>query len=209
MSDITLHEILLGACRQLEQKGLVARTWGNMSVRIDDTSFLITPSGIPYEDLQRESLVKVRIEDIGWSATLKPSSEKGLHAMIYREKPEINAIIHTHQTWASAFAAARKPLHRTNGKTVPCAAYALPTTKALTQAVRKQIAFRDIDSVILANHGALFFAKHMDEAISLAVSVETDAKEFILKTHADKTGSDASMEALLDGFVRRYRGIGV
>lgn len=202
MRDSVLRGVLLESCRELERRGLVARTWGNMSVRVDDGRFLITPSGIPYEDLSEDSMVEVAVDDLGWSGPLKPSSEKGLHAMIYREKPDVRAVVHTHQTWASAFAAARMPLLRSGKTAVPCAAYALPTTKALVRAVREAITASGADSAILANHGALFFAESMEKAVALASALEDEAKDAILKRHAETTGGDASIESLLDGFVR-------
>ena len=96
------REKILEACREMKRANLIARTWGNVSARISDKEFLITPSGKDYDEMTGEDLVKVRIRDEKWEGDLKPSSEKGMHARLYRRRPQCDFIIHTHQTNASA-----------------------------------------------------------------------------------------------------------
>lgn len=174
---------LLRAALSLVEKGLVARTWGNISLRISPDSFLISPSGIPYEDLAPEDFVELRQSDLNYSSALKPSSEKGLHAMVYRARPEIGAIVHTHQFWASAVAVARRSIPADGGRLeVPCARYALPTTKALTKAVARALHGNLADAVLLANHGALCLGKDLAGAIMRAEALETQSRSFILES---------------------------
>ena len=80
------RRIIVQAGHRLVKKGLTARTWGNISARISDTHFAITPSGRAYETLQPEDIVVVKIEDCSWEGDQKPSSEKGIHADVYRRK---------------------------------------------------------------------------------------------------------------------------
>ena len=73
----------------------MARTWGNISIRVDDTHMLITPSGRTYEDLGLEDIVLVNYHTSKHEGNIKPSSEKELHCEIYRTRKKINAVIHT------------------------------------------------------------------------------------------------------------------
>lgn len=94
--------LVIEAGYKLLESELVARTWGNISVRISDTEFVITPSGRAYETLTPADLVKVRIDDLSYTGNIKPSSEKGIHADAYALRPDVNFVIHTHQLYASA-----------------------------------------------------------------------------------------------------------
>ena len=87
---------------RLQATGLIARTWGNISCRIDPDSFVITPSGKGYEGLSEEDIVKIRLSDESFEGDVKPSSERGVHAALYKLHPNINFIIHTHQLYATA-----------------------------------------------------------------------------------------------------------
>lgn len=201
------YDELIRTALKLVEKQLVARTWGNLSLRLSESGFLITPSGIPYENLRAEDLVEVDLETLAWSGTLKPSSEKGLHAMIYRERPRATAVIHTHQMWASALAAARQGIDSQGAaEAIPCARYALPTTKALTRAVREVINGSKADTIILANHGALVCADSCEAALDLAEILEARARKAILDACAQKTAHDIPSEAALAEAYIRFGG---
>ena len=90
-------ELVVRAGKQLVESGLIARTWGNVSCRVSDTQFVITPSGRAYETLTPEEIVLVNIADLSYDGDVKPSSEKGIHASAYQLRPEVNFVIHTHQ----------------------------------------------------------------------------------------------------------------
>lgn len=196
MTEAELRGSLVDAGLALVEKNLVARTWGNLSVRLDELSFLITPSGLPYESLTADDMVAVEYATLEHSAGRKPSSEKGLHAAVYALRPDVHAIVHTHQAWASAVAAARTSIPAVSsgpdaGGKVPCAAYALPTTKALVRSVSSLLTKTGCDSavasVLLANHGALCFgsspagtaAGALADAVAEAERLEKRAKGFL------------------------------
>ena len=86
--------IVVEAGKKLVESGLIARTWGNVSARISDTQFVITPSGRAYEDLTPEEIVVVNIDDCSYEGDIKPSSEKGVHAAAYRHHPTVDFVIH-------------------------------------------------------------------------------------------------------------------
>lgn len=86
---------------KLVESGLIARTWGNVSCRISESHFVITPSGRDYLTITTEDIVLVRIDDLSYTGEVKPSGEKAVHAEIYKGRPDINFVIHTHQENAS------------------------------------------------------------------------------------------------------------
>ena len=94
--------LIIEAGHQLIKEGLIARTWGNISARLSDETFLITPSGRAYETLTPAELVEVSIKDCTYEGDIKPSSEKGVHAAVYKLRPEADFVIHAHSNNASA-----------------------------------------------------------------------------------------------------------
>ena len=93
---------VIEAGHRLLETGLIARTWGNVSARISDTQFVITPSGRTYDTLTPDDIVVVNIDDCSYEGDIKPSSEKGIHADAYALRSDVNFVIHTHQVNASA-----------------------------------------------------------------------------------------------------------
>lgn len=177
------QEILEGGKRLLEE-GLVARTWGNISIRLDDKYMLITPSGRPYEDLTEDDIVKVNYHTSKHEGDVKPSSEKELHCEIYRTRKEVNAVIHTHQMNASTVAAAQREvppilddMTQIIGPTVRVADYALPSTKKITRKTVKALKGRN--AALMANHGAVCVGPNLDETFVVCQVLEKACKAFI------------------------------
>ncbi|HSA14783.1 MAG TPA: class II aldolase/adducin family protein [Spirochaetota bacterium] len=188
------RETVHRACAELVKAGLVARTWGNISAKVDDSTFVITPSGRRYEELTAADMVLVKISDLSYGGSVKPSSEKGLHAEIYRQYPEVNAIIHTHQMNASTVAAARKditgmdPRHSAIlGSIVRTAEYGLPGTGKLARATA--FALKGSKAAMMANHGAVCAGRDMKEAFIVAGTLEDAARSFIEKAFIRMSGS--------------------
>lgn len=166
--EIEAREKVLNAGLKLLKEGLVARTWGNVSARINDEEFIITPSGKGYDDLKLEDLVKVKIFDCSYEGEIKPSSEKSVHAAAYSVRKDIKFIIHTHQFYASAIAAEEKDL-----SFVRCAKYGLPGTSKLKRNLIKAIKDNPEDKMFLmAKHGALILGESMDDAFNLSKQLE-------------------------------------
>jgi ribulose-5-phosphate 4-epimerase/fuculose-1-phosphate aldolase len=178
LSERAARETVASAGRRLEAGGLVARTWGNVSVRIDERRMAITPSGIAYTDIGPDQVVVVDLETGEWTGALKPSGERKLHAAIYRSRPDVGAVIHTHQTAASVFAAARADLPIGAGRAgVRCAAYALPGTKKLTTAT--VAALGSAEAAFMANHGAVCIGLDMDAAFVAARDLEKECAAYV------------------------------
>lgn len=168
---------ILRAAERLTARGLIARTWGNISARVSEDQFLITPSGLAYETLREDQLVLVSIADGSYTGSIKPSSEKGIHADAYRLRPGVNFIIHTHQYWASVAGVAGRAItgfsHPLLGKRIPCAAYGLPGTRQLRKAVEaEEAAWPDSRGFLLRRHGALCLGRDMEDAFALAQAME-------------------------------------
>jgi len=162
---------LVAAGRRLLAGGLVARSWGNLSLRLDDRSMAVTPSGIPYPDLREEMIVVVDLVTDAWEGPWKPSGERKVHREIYRRRPDVKAVVHTHQNAASAWAASRLPVPTATGL-VKCAPYALPGTKTLTQGTVDALGLGS--AVLMANHGVFAVGADLDQAFTRIAGLEKD-----------------------------------
>lgn len=188
--------LVIKAGMDLVESGLIARTWGNVSCRIDENSFVITPSGRDYRTLTQDEIVQVNISDLSYEGNIKPSSEKGIHAEVYKLYPHINFVIHTHQRNASVIAASevnsiklnsRYPL--LNGEVI-CAKYGLPGTKLLRKNVAEALMSSETHAVIMKYHGALCFGKDYDETFMAASDLEKACSEFIINQYLKLSGKN-------------------
>jgi len=169
---------VLHAGHELVEKGLVARTWGNASCRINEDLFAITPSGIAYDRLTEDDISIVNIATLEYEGKRKPSSEKGIHAASYRISPETNFVIHTHQTCASAMSvtgytgnalsAEEKELL---GGEIGFSSYGLPGTKKLRRNVERMLK-KKICAILMERHGALLTGSDRQTAFRRAVLLE-------------------------------------
>ena len=179
-----LKKEVIEAGKKLVNEGLVARTWGNVSIKVNDDHMLITPSGRKYEDLTEKDIVMVNIHTSEYEGEIKPSSEYKLHSEIYKTRKGINAVIHTHQMNASTCAAARREvppvlddMAQIIGPTVRVAPYALPSTKKI---VKKTVqALKGRMAALMANHGAVCIGRDIEEAFVVCQVLEKACKSFI------------------------------
>lgn len=168
----------------LLEKGLIQGTGGNISCRTGE-GILITPSGMDYRSLLPKDIVMLDMDGNTVSGCRKPSIERSLHLNIYKSKKDTNAVIHTHSVYATAVAAARKPLLPITdnqvavfGGTVPVADYAPIGTEELARNVSRAIG--DGTGVLLANHGALCTGETLSDALMRCQMLEVFSKIFIL-----------------------------
>lgn len=178
--EAVLRAQLVDYGKQLVACGLVQGTWGNLSARLDDTYMLATPSGLDYTRLTPADMVKVNIRTLEYEGSLKPTSEKGLHAAIYQNRPDIGGIIHTHSKYCSVYAAARcdlpvpeslpSPFH----DPVKLAGYALPGTKALMK--NTAAAVGDNYGAIMSNHGMIVCGQDLAAAFQNGKQLEDIAE---------------------------------
>ena len=162
MDILEAKRIVVEAGKQLVATGLIARTWGNVSCKVSDTQFVITPSGRAYESLTEDDIVLVNMEDLSYEGDIKPSSEKGIHAQCYLHKPEIGFVIHTHQANASVVSALGCDINNIEGYSkeivgdnITVSSYGLPGTGKLRKGVIKALERSDSKAIILKHHGAV------------------------------------------------------
>jgi len=206
------QNIIEGGLR-LVKEGLVARTWGNISIRVDETHMLITPSGRTYEDLTPDDIVLVNYHTSKHEGKIKPSSEKELHCEIYRTRKNIHAVIHTHQMNASTVAAAHREvppilddMTQIIGPTVRVAEYALPSTKKITKKTVKALKGRN--AALMANHGAVCIGRNLEETFVVCQILEKACKAFIEAEFLGGAKGINKFEAHLmhQIYIRKYSG---
>jgi len=167
---------------ELPKNGLVAWTSGNVSARDPETGYvLIKPSGIRYEGLRPEHIVVVDLQGNVVEGTLKPSSDTASHLYIYRHRPDVGGIVHTHSSYATAFAAVDRPIpvYLTAqadefGGPIPCGKFALIGGEQIGEVVVESIG--NSPAVLLKNHGVFTVGKDGEAAVKAAVMVEDVAK---------------------------------
>jgi L-fuculose-phosphate aldolase len=180
------RENLLKTAQKLIALGLNKGTSGNCSVRFED-GFLVTPSGMPVEEMTAASMVKVhlngKVEHGSFEQGKKPSSEWRFHRDILQNRADVNAIIHTHSMFATTLACLHKdipPFHYmiavVGGDTIRCAPYALFGSQALSD--HALTALIDRKACLLANHGMIALGKDLDDALAVTIEVENLCEQY-------------------------------
>ncbi len=178
----TLREQLYQLHLELPKNNLVAWTSGNVSARDPQTGYVvIKPSGIRYEHLRPEQMIIVDLEGKIIEGKLKPSSDTASHLYIYRCRPEVGGVVHTHSSYASAFAAVNRPIpvYLTAqadefGGPIPCGGFALIGGEEIGKVVIESIG--ESCAVLLKNHGVFTIGKDAEAAVKAAVMVEDVAR---------------------------------
>ncbi len=198
------------ATRMLAQ-GLVVGTWGNISLRLNNSNILITPSALNYEKMEASDLMLIDLEGKVIEGKHRPSSEMPLHLAIYKARKDVCAIVHTHSTYATALAVARVPLPpivedlmQAVGGGVEVAPYAHPGSNEL--AVNCTESLNDKNAVLLANHGVVGVGKSLEEAYNVCQVVEKAAHIFLLaRTAREPYILDQNTVSLLHRAFLKYK----
>lgn len=206
-SDQAIRQAIIDGCRWMNSSGLNQGTSGNISVRSGD-DMIITPSGVPYDDLMPEMLCRVSLfGDPDLTGTFPPSSEWRFHQEILKKNPEQMAVVHAHPAHATAIAIQRRPIPACHymiaafgGNNVPLVEYALFGSAALADMA--STALKDRRACLLANHGALVTGETLARALWRMEELENLARVYLL---AQTTGeptllSDAQMEEVITAF---------
>ena len=177
--EFRLRNRIIDCGKDMSRSELVQGSWGNISLRLNPDTMLITPSGMDYFSIRTEDIVRMNIHDLKYGMQRKPSSEYRLHAALYRRYPECNAIIHTHSNGISAFAAAHAgfrisepPMDWLIGD-MHCSEYRTPGTDDLCDSIMEAI--EGSHACIIANHGAIFYGNDLDVTLAIANAVESRA----------------------------------
>jgi L-fuculose-phosphate aldolase len=159
-SEAQLRADIVEVGRRMYARGYTASNDGSISARLDDRRLLMTPKSICKGFMEPSMMCITDLDGTKLAGERDPSSEMQMHLEVYRQRPDVNAVVHAHPPVATAFAVAGIPLDRavlaevvTTLGSVPIAEYATPSTKELPDAVRKYV--KAHDGMLLANHGAL------------------------------------------------------
>jgi L-fuculose-phosphate aldolase len=176
-----VRQSIVEACRQMNALGLNQGTSGNISVRWQG-GVLITPSGLPYERMRPDDIVPIELDGAS-THRLQPSSEWRFHCDIMKARADVEAIVHAHPIYATAFAICRKEIPAVHymiaaagGPTIRCGAYAGYGTAELSRVAVAALEGRS--ACLLANHGMIVTGADLDKAMWLAVEVETLCKQY-------------------------------
>jgi len=173
--------------RLLHQKGYVAATDGNLTVRLDSNRVLATPTAISKGMMEPEDMVVVDLQACRISGQRPVSSEIGMHLLIYRMRPDVKGVVHAHPVTATGYAAAGLELNQALVSelvlalgSVPLARYATPGTSDLAKALEPLIPH--YDAILMANHGVVSYGDSLLQAYMKMETVEHYA-QIALVTH--------------------------
>lgn len=206
--ELDLRKRIIAACRSMNALGVNQGTSGNISARYQDV-MLITPSGVPYEDLKPADIATMPIKgDYGsWSGPLNPSSEWRFHLDIMRSRPEVGSVVHTHSTYATTLAICGREIPAIHymvaaagGPTVRVAPYATYGTEELSALALKALEGRTC--CLLRNHGVIATGANVGRALWLAVEIETLARQYYLSLALDNAQilPDAEITRVIEKF---------
>ncbi|WP_418790433.1 class II aldolase/adducin family protein [Phosphitispora sp. TUW77] len=179
-------QIIVDAGKEMIKRSLTVATWGNLSVRDPESGYIVvTPSGMDYQTSVPDDMVVFDRNGSMIEGKRRPSIEKDLHIMIYQQRPDVNAIIHTHPIYSTVFAVTRQGIPAITeefaqvvGYSVKCAEHALPGTKELAEhAVR---ALGKERAVLLASHGTVCVGPDMETVFKISDILEKTAQILIL-----------------------------
>lgn len=212
--DFTEPELALGrkiieTCRDLERRGLNQGTSGNVSARLGRGAvdgFLITPTAIPYDIMQPEDMAHVRLDGVS-AGRHEPSSEWRFHLDIYRTRPEVGAVIHTHSGYATTLACLRRDIPAFHymialfgGNNIRCCEYATYGTQELSSLVLKALEGRS--AALMGSHGLVVLGPSLPRALTLTVEAETLAMMYwrAVQMGAPRLLSDPQIAAVREKF---------
>jgi L-fuculose-phosphate aldolase len=178
---VSVHDEVLAAAQDMLRLNLTAGTSGNVSARLDDGHFVITPSSVPYDTMTLADLVVIDAAGNAVEGTRSPSSEKLVHLACYKRYPEVGSVIHAHPPYASMFACARQPIPAAIdefavfvGGDVPCAEYAMTGTPELGENAADCL--DAVGSALLASHGTVTVSDSPERALHQLGVVERAAQ---------------------------------
>ena len=217
MNDQALRQKVIQTSRFMLSMGLTIGTSGNVSARCEDgESFLITPSGMDYDAVTPDDIVKVSVATGETTGKRVPSIETGLHRGIYLARPDLQAVVHVHSPLAAGLAVARKPLPviadmcaLAFGGQVEVAEYGTSGSPELAANVVRALGSRN--AVLMANHGSLGVGNNLDQALFVCDLLEKMCLTYYCATLAGGAVpiDDEAISVLKRGVGRTYGQPGV
>lgn len=206
------REELVRAGTRMCAAGLVIGTWGNLSCRIPgEDMVVISPSGMPYGSLRAADMVVLDLQGNILEGERRPSSEYLMHLEIYKERPDVGAVVHTHSIYCSAVAVARvnlppilEDMVQMVGGEVVVAQYQSPGSIELARAAAQGLGSNN--AVLLANHGVVGVGRDMEEALMTCLVLEKAAQVYILSLAVGTPHAIPPEEAIIlrQNFINSY-----
>ncbi len=207
-AERSLREEIIDRGREMNAAGINQGTSGNISARFG-SRMLITPSAVPYEQLEPEMIASVGLDESGggWEGPLAPSTEWRFHHAILLDRHDAEAVVHAHPTWCTALAMARKEIPACHymiaafgGNNVRCSGYATFGTEELARLAMD--AMTDRTACLLANHGMIAIGESLARAMWRAIELETIARQYCssLLIGGPILLDDAAVDDALKGF---------
>ena len=215
----TLKERVCNANLTLKKSNLITLTWGNVSAKDKESGLVvIKPSGVSYDNMKSEDMVVVDLEGNTVEGTYLPSSDLPTHLYLYKQFPSLGGIVHTHSTFATAFAQSGKEIVA-YGTThadafcgsIPCTrdlteaeiseAYEWNTGKVIAEAVRDFIA---VPGIIVKNHGVFTWGETAEKAVENAITLEEVAKMAFLTEQINPSIQRIDQHLLDKHYLRKH-----
>ena len=214
-----LKERVCNANLTLKQSNLITLTWGNVSAKDEESGLVvIKPSGVSYDNMKPEDMVVVDLEGNTVEGTYLPSSDLPTHLYLYKQFPSLGGIVHTHSTFATAFAQSGKEIVA-YGTThadafygsIPCTrdlteaeiseAYEWNTGKVIAESVRDFIA---VPGIIVKNHGVFTWGETAEKAVENAITLEEVAKMAFLTEQLNSDTQRIDQHLLDKHYLRKH-----
>ena len=183
VDELSLRQQLATAYRELINLGLNRGTSGNCSIRLGRNKLLITPSGAPQEQVLPETLVEITL-DGKVNGLGVPSSEWRFHCDIMKHRQDVEAVVHTHSSAATAVACLHKEIPAfhymvavAGGDSIRCSKYELFGSQQLSDRVLESLV--DRQACLMANHGVIAVGRNLRQAVQLALEVETLSDQYL------------------------------
>ncbi|MCE5196938.1 MAG: class II aldolase/adducin family protein [Negativicutes bacterium] len=205
---------IVTAGRRMLQSNLTVETWGNLSLRDPETGFIyITPSAMAYDTIQASDVVVCDASGTLVDGRRKPTMEKELHLAVYRARPEINAILHTHPLYSMVFAVLAEPIPlileeaaQVLGAAVEVTAYALPGSAELAAYCAAALG-RQANACLLRAHGAVCIGETLEQAFRAATVLEMTAQVYYMaRSIGQPQALPAGAVQAMQEYVRQHYG---
>ena len=182
---------VLKACMQMKEYNLISLSGGDISIKIDDDTYLVTPSGMLYEDMDYEDICVIDNKGNIKEGKRKPSSDYKALLYIFEQRKDVNAIIHTHQPYATAIGLVSDYLPATLVTLIDackCNVKVAPWTKSsdIGMGILAIDYLGDSNAVIMKHHGVITIGKDLNEALYGAIYLEEGAKTYCIARIMDK-----------------------
>ena len=209
------REEICKVCHLLYDRGYVVSNDGNVSMRVGENQVLITPSGVSKGRITADMLVLCDLDGNILDGDRYPSSESAMHFMIFKERPDVNSVVHAHPPMSTAFAVCHKSLDKpyltemiSGLGEVPVTEFAMPSTEQVPNSVKPFV--KEHNAVLLANHGSIAWGENLWKAFDRLETVEQTGKIFF---YVEQMGggvefSQAQREELINltGFYKKMAG---